>query len=186
MSTIEQLPAVRITRRERALIDLGAEALAEIIAPLFPAPSPDPEPEPEQVLERRAPYQQLVSLPQGAGTTGSVHVVASDPMWPLSVMCRLTTSAAAADRTVAVEYQDGNGVRFLVAGSQAVVQANGQQSFCWFGSAGAVAWPIEDAAISPLPEQYLSWGQRLALHVWNGDAGDVLDQCIVSARFEPV
>lgn len=188
MSAAEQLPPVRISRRERALIDLGAAVLAEIIAPLLPAPpSIDPEPEPELApFVPRAPYQQLVSLPQGSGTSGAVHVVASDPMVPLSVMCRLTTSAVVADRTVAVEYQDAAGTRFLVAGSQAVVQASGQQSFCWFVSAGAVTWPVEDAAISPLPQQYLAWGQRIALRVWNGDAGDVLDQGIVSARFEPL
>ena len=68
----------------------------------------------------------------------------------------------------------------------AVVQANGAQSFCWFGTAGAVAWPIEDAAIAPLPQMYLTYSQRLALHVWNGDSGDVLDQIAIAARFDPL
>lgn len=177
----EQLPPVRITRRERALVDLGASVLAEVLAPLMPDASPVPEYTPEV----REPYQQLVTIPQATGAAGAHHVVAQDLMMPLSVMCRLTTSNAVADRTVAVEYQDGDGVRFVIAGTQAVVQASTTQSFCWFVGAGAAAWPIEDAAIAPLPEQFLSWGQRLALVVANGDAGDVLDRIRVSARFVP-
>lgn len=181
MSAAESLPPVRITRRERALIDLGASVLAELLAPLLPDATPATDFEPET----RAPYQQLVALPVGSGTAGAHYVVAQDPMWPLSVMCRLTCSNAVADRTVAVEYQDGDGTRFVIAGTQAVVQASGVQSFCWFINAGAVAWPIEDAAISPLPGQYLTWNQRLALVVANGDVGDVLDRIRISARFDP-
>lgn len=136
--------------------------------------------------ESGEPWQQLIHGPNGSGTTGSVTVVKGvRALFPLSVMCRLTTDATVADRTVALEYQDAAGTRFVVAGSQAVVQANTTQSFCWHPQAGEVAWPIEDAALAPLPQQYLFWGMQLALRVWNGVAGDVLDQVVISARFVP-
>jgi hypothetical protein len=170
---------MQLDRLDQARIAVAADAIAAALAPLLPDASPQADYGPAQA------YQQLIALPQGTGTAGASYVVQSDPMWPLSVMCRLTTSNAVADRTVAVEYQDGDGVRFVVAGTQAVVQASGQQSFCWFGSAGSVAWPIEDAALAPLPQMYLTYNQRLALHVWNGDSGDVLDQIRISARFDP-
>lgn len=171
---------MQLDRLDQARIAVAADAIAAALAPLLPDAPPQPS------YGDAQPYQQLIALPQGSGASGARYVVQSDPMWPLSVMCRLTTSAAVADRTVAVEYQDGDGVRFVVAGTQAVVQANGTQSFCWFGTAGAVAWPIEDAAISPLPQMYLTYNQRLALHVWNGDSGDVLDQIAIAARFDPL
>ena len=107
-------------------------------------------------------------------------------LWPLSVMCRLTTSAVVQDRTCALEYRTPDGLRYLVAGTQAVVQAGNVQSFCWHPQAGDVAWPIEDAAIAPLPQQHLMPSFQLAVVVGNGDAGDVLDQVLLSARFDPL
>lgn len=162
-----------------------AESIGEEVAERLRAES-EPEPEPvEPEPEQRRPYHQLVRLPQGTGVSGSDYTVGVDPMLPLSVMCLLTTSAAVADRTVAVEYRNADGTRFVLAGTQAVVQANGRQSFCWWTGAGAVTWPVEDAAIAPLPEQYLTWDQHLAVVVSNGDSGDVLGNVIVSARFDP-
>lgn len=131
--------------------------------------------------------QQLVSVPNGSDTSPAVYTVRGGAaMWPLSVMCRLTCSAVVADRTVALEYRDANGTRFVVAGTQAIVQANGVQSFCWHPDAGEVAWPIEDAAIAPMPQQHVMPGFQLAVKIGNGQTGDVLDQVVVSARFDPL
>ncbi len=180
MSTVEA-PPYRITKRERALIELGAKRAAEELAAAL-APVEQDAPAPDQPRE---PWHGLINLPAGTGTTGATYFVGGDTMQPLSVMCRLACSAVVADRTVAVEFQDGSGVRWLVAGTQAVVQASNTQSFCWWVGAGDVYWPVEDAAIAPLPAQQLTPGQRLVVKVSNGDAGDVLDQVRVSASFTP-
>jgi len=59
-------------------------------------------------------------------------------------------------------------------------------AYCgWHPQAGSVAWPIEDVAIAPLPQQHLLPGQSLAIVVWNGAAGDVLDQVVISLRYDP-
>ena len=131
--------------------------------------------------------QQLIYGSPATVPNDSVYVVSGGAaLWPLSVMCRLTASAAVADRSVALEYRSGDGARYLVAGTQAVVQASGQQSFCWHPQAGEVAWPVEDAAIAPLPQQHIYPTFQLALKVWGGQTGDVLDQVRISARFDPI
>ena len=144
-------------------------------------------PQPAPVEGLAVNVQQLVNLRNGTGTSPSVYTVAGgSALWPLSVMCRLTTSAVVLDRTCALEYRTPDGLRYLVAGTQAVVQASNVQSFCWHPQAGEVAWPIEDAAIAPLPQQHLMPSFQLAVVVGNGDAGDVLDQVLLSARFDPL
>lgn len=187
---VDVRPPAEVNRIDRARIELLADELATRLAPLFVMPEPVAaatfEAAPAELAGENEPEQQLIYGPNGTGTADSVYVVAaSRSVWPLSVMCRLTCSNAVADRSVALEYRDASGSRFVVAGSQAVVQASGQQSFCWHPQAGGVAWPIEDAALAPLPQQHLHWGYQLALKVWNGDAGDVLDQVRISARFDP-
>lgn len=171
-------------------MDLLAERIAQNIAPMIPDPTPiatyEGAPAQSPPHDSGEPWQQLIHGPNGTGVSDSVYKVAGvRALFPLSVMCRLTTDATVADRTVALEYRDASGTRFVVAGSQAVVQANGQQSFCWHPQAGEVAWPIEDAALAPLPQQYVFWGMQVALKVWGGVAGDVLDQVVISARFVP-
>ena len=167
-----------LSGRDKTLITTLAEAIGEAVGnALEPSPQPDEPVKPE-------PWQDIVNLAPVAGADLIYTVAGARSATPLSVMVRLTTSAAVADRSVAVEYRT-NGVRYVVAGNQAVVQANGQQSYCFFVGQGGIAWPVEDAALSPLPEQTIAWGDQLAVKVWNGQAGDVLDNGVVVARFFP-
>jgi hypothetical protein len=184
MSTTETQP--RIFKRERAMIELASELIGAAVAEHLAVPTFDKPPQ-QGALREYPVYsvQELIYGPNGTGTSDSVYEVAGEAaMWPLSVMCRLVTSNAVADRTVALEYRDQNGSRFLVAGTQAVVQASTTQSFCWHPQAGDVTWPVEDAAIAPLPQQHLFNGMVLALKVGNGQAGDVIDTVRISARFD--
>lgn len=175
-------PPVQVSRPDRARIELAADLIAARVAEQLSVVLQS-----ESAPRPAGPIQQIVYAPDGTGTSAAVYRVSgSYSLWPLSVMCRLTCSSAVADRSMALEYRDQDGVRFVVAGTQAVVTANGQQSFCWHPQAGAVTWPIEDAALAPLPQQYVQWGYQLALRVWNGDAGDVIDQVKISARFDLV
>jgi hypothetical protein len=143
---------------------------------------------------RPLPFQSLVTGPNATAADSVFTVAGLDALWPLSVMCRLTTSAAVGVRQVSLEYVDADGVRFLVAGmpntqadgSGAGVPAATTQSFCWYPEAGVSSWPIEDCAVATLPQQHLFPGQKLVLHVWNVQAGDLLDQVRISARFDPL
>lgn len=185
---VDVRPPLELNRLDRARIEALAEALSERLEPILRTePVSVFEAAPSQLGMPSEPAQQLINGPNGTGTSPSVYTVAgSSSLWPLSVMCRLTCSAVVASRSVALEYRDAGGTRYVVAGTQATVEASGQQSFCWHPQAGEVAWPIEDAALAPLPQQHLPWGYQLALKVWNGDAGDVIDQVRISARFDPV
>lgn len=170
---------------QRLIWEQQAEAFGKQLGKVVAKwPTPVYEPAPSQ--STTAPNQWLLNGPNGAPDSVYEHGAEGEALWPLSVMCQLTTSAAVADRSVALEYRDLTGTRFLVAGTQAVVQATSTQSFCWHPQAGGVAWPIEDAALAPLPQQHLYPGQQLAVVVWNAQAGDVIEQVRISARFDPI
>jgi hypothetical protein len=173
---------VTIFKRERALAVMQAEAIAQALAAVLPSAAS------QESYDQLAPlpYEQIIAgAAPGAGRDYEYDSHGDTIVLPLSVMCRLTTSAAVADRSVAVEYLDGTGTRFLVAGAPVTVAAGQAQTFCWQPTAGTYAWPIEDAALAPLPSQSLYSGCALRIHVWNGDAGDVLDQIRIAARFTP-
>jgi hypothetical protein len=150
-------------------------------------PMREQAPQPAPIQGEPVNVQQLVNMPNGTGTSPSVYTVAGGAaMWPLSVMCRLTCSAVVADRKVSLEWRTPDGLRYLLAGTSAVVQASDVTSFCWQPNVGTGVWVVEDAIIQPLPEQYVMPAFKLAVVVGNGDAGDVLDQVMLSARFDPL
>lgn len=164
------------------MIALAAELVAERIAerlPTAPARREYSELEP-------TPYEQII---RGANPGAGAEYVYTAPggvaLLPLSVMCTVTTDATVADRAVAVEYRDGTGERYMVAGAPVTVSAGSVQPFCWYAHAGTVAWPVEDVVLAPLPQQHVYEGCSLAIRVYNGQAGDVIDKIRVSARFVP-
>lgn len=110
------------------------------------------------------------------GASYSYTVDGSWTVFPLSVYCRVTTSAAPGTRYCVLEYQDGNQRRYLVAGTQAGLAPSQQNAFCWHPLAGDVAWPIDDAALAPLPQQYLPPTHSLVIRVTGMDPGDQIDQ----------
>lgn len=157
-------------------------ALAELIGAEFRAALAEyagDEPEPD---ERTNAADELVyGAPPSAGSDYRYTVSGIAPVLPLSVYCRVTTSAAVANRNVAVEYRTGDGARFVLAGSAVTIPANSRQAFCWFPEAQA-GWPVEDAALAALPSQWLAYGQALAITVYNGDAADLIDQVRIVLR----
>lgn len=104
-------------------------------------------------------------------------------VYPLSLMARLTCSAAVGDRKLTLEYRDADGVRYLVAGAPVTLAASQQQSFCWHPLVGGVAWPVDDCALAPLPQQFIYPGASLSVHLGSGDAADQIDQVKLSAYF---
>jgi hypothetical protein len=176
-----------LTRTERALAETTADLIGVKVAESIVLPTLELAPQPAPVEGLAVNVQQLVNLRNGTGTSPSVYTVAGgSALWPLSVICRLTTSAVVANRSVSLEYRTPDGTRYLVAGTQVVQTASDTWTYCWHPEAGNVAWPVPDAILAPLPQQHLMPSFQLAVVVGNGDAGDVLDQVLLSARFDPL
>jgi hypothetical protein len=121
-------------------------------------------------------YQELVTGVTPAAAANYRYLVPGErTVKPLSVMCRLTTSAVVGDRSLTLEYRDDQDVRYLVAGVQATLAASQVNSFCWHPEAGDVAWPVEDVAIAPLPRQMLYPTHSLVIKLGGAKAGDQID-----------
>lgn len=174
---------VTLTRKEKALAaEIGAQvAAAIVVAPVEPEPVSDTE------REGLAPPMVVDQLFYGAqplaGADFSYQVPGDRALWPLSVMCRLTTSNAAGARYLTLEYHDSNNVRYLVAGAPVTLAASQQQSFCWQPDAGTYAWPVSDVAIAALPQQLIPPSRYVVLNITGGAVGDQLDQVVISARW---
>lgn len=121
-------------------------------------------------------YQELLrGDTPAAGASYRYRVPGNLVLYPLSVMCRLATSAAVGERTLTLEYQDDASVRYLSAGAPVTLAAGQVQGFCWHPKAGGVAWPVEDVAIAPLPSQFLYPSSQLVIKLGSGDVADQLD-----------
>lgn len=101
-----------------------------------------------------------------------------------SVMARLTCSNAVGDRSLTLEYQDGNGSRFCVAGANVTLAASQSQSFCWQPTSAVGSWPVDDVAVAPLPVQPLRSPWLIVVRLAGGfDTADQIDQVRLAARF---
>lgn len=182
---VDPLPLSQAKRREQ--YERAWRTMGEVMAPLVVAPL-------EAVLAER--FSQPLGTVETAGRAGyqelrrgtdpppasdyALLVPGQEILWPLSVMARLTCSAVVGDRSLTVEYRDSEGSRWLVAGAPVTLQATDQQAFCWHPQAGDVAWPVNDVAIAPLPQQFLYPTTSLAIHLQGAQAGDQLDQVSIS------
>jgi len=155
---------------------VGKELRALIIE-MFP--SDEPSSQAESLHELR---DHVVFGPPVLAGADFVYT-AIEPTLPRSVFCRVTTDGTVQDRRVAVEYRTGNGERYIVAGAEVALTATSVQAFCWFPEAATPSWPIEDAAIAPLPEQWIFSPCALAIRVYNGAAGDLIDQVRLVLRY---
>lgn len=131
-------------------------------------------------------YQELIRGDQPAPGANYVYTVPGAlVLWPLSVLCRLTTSGAAGLRSLVLELWDPNGERYLVAGTQAQLDAGQTGTYCFHPLAGDVAWPVDDAALAPLPQQHIYAGHAVVLRVAGADAGDQISGVRISAWLYP-
>lgn len=134
----------------------------------------------------RVGYQDLIrGETPSAGADYRYIVPGAHVLWPLSVLCTLTTSGAAGLRSLVLEYWDSNAERYLVAGTQAQLAAGQSNAYCFQPEAGAVAWPVDDAAIAPLPQQHIYAGNSLVLRIAGADAGDQIAGVRISAWLYP-
>jgi len=192
--TSEVLLPLSKDRREAALrrqADIQAGALAPLVsaqvveqvehllAERFAQPLAEP-------IAGRVGYQELIRPDDPAAGADLVYVVGGEAvLWPLSVMAELTCSAGAGQRSLTLEYRDGDGVRYLVAGANVTLGPSQTQAFCWQPEAGSGFWPVDDAAIAPLPQQHLYGGHQLAIHLSGADPADQLSLVRLSALLYP-
>lgn len=101
---------------------------------------------------------------------------------PYSVICRLTTSAAAGLRTIRLEYQDANGARYALSQPPVSIDPSNEVTVSWFPGVGVASW-ANDVLNMPLPVQPLQPNFRLAVIVGAIDSGDALDRVRIAGRF---
>ncbi len=165
-------PSLRERRTNRLLTALAVE-LADALAPYFERYNQALVPP----IAGQVGWQERLAPPSPAAAANFVYrVPGEEQVKPLSVMARLTCSAVVGTRTLTVEYRDAEGVRFIVAGAHVTLTASQQQSFVWHPEAGTRQWPVDDAAIAPLPSQVLYPTDQLVLKLGGGQAGDQIDQ----------
>lgn len=152
--------------------EMSAE-LRGLFNELYPPLEPD--------LSDAEPSDRLIFGSASAGQDYT-YTIASR-FYPLSVYCRVTTDATVADRNVAVEYRDGQGVRFTIAGSPVTLAASQRQTYNWHPVASAPQWPVTDAALAPLPQFWLTSPWIVAITVYGGSSGDLIDQIRLLARY---
>jgi hypothetical protein len=111
------------------------------------------------------------------------------PGWRLiGVLFRLVTDATVANRSVTVDYDDGNGVLFGSNGMQGVVAASTTVNFS-FDTQRTVSEANSNGQIfAPLRPEYFQGGQKLLINVLNVQAGDQLSRIALvfeRERFAP-
>lgn len=103
---------------------------------------------------------------------------------PLAVMCRLTTSPALGERTLILEYTDGSGVAYCLAGANVQIDPGSVNRFCWQPTVGVGSWPVANAVVAPLPPDTLKRGWRIALTLAGADTADQLDMIRLRLAFK--
>lgn len=117
-----------------------------------------------------------------AGASYTYTVATSMTLY--SVMARLMCSNVAGDRSLTLEYQDGSGSRFCVAGANVTLAASQSQSFCWQPTSSVGSWPVDDVAVAPLPVQPLRAPWLIVVRLAGTfDVADQIDTVRLAARF---
>lgn len=181
-------PEQRVYPRERALAALIATAISDQLAGTVTALRDAPN-YPQGLVPQKAGrvgYQQIIDLATPATNTSARYTVPGEQtIYPLSVMATLTTSAVVGSRSLVLEYQDSNSVRWVIAGAPVLLAESQAQSFCWTPNAGTPSWPVSDAAIAPLSPQMLYPSQSLVVKLGSGQAGDQVSSVRIAAWVYP-
>jgi hypothetical protein len=102
------------------------------------------------------------------------------PGWKLvAVLFRLVTDANAANRSVTVDYDDGNGSLFVSNGIQGVVTASTTALFCFTSGRTVSEANVNNQVFAPLQPAEFMGGQKLQVNVLNKQAGDQLDRVVL-------
>lgn len=125
--------------------------MSSLVAPVLDAPPLFREGIPELV--------KGASPAAGANFTYSIDAGFFERLIAVSV--RLTPSADAADRTLAIEYRDDEDVRTALAGAPVTVPASDTTDFFFSAYLGQPDWEVISTVLAPLPPILL-----LPTHDW--------------------
>jgi FtsP/CotA-like multicopper oxidase with cupredoxin domain len=92
----------------------------------------------------------------------------------LSAVFTFTSDATAANRSLRLEYDDGNGAVFAGAGAGAVIPASQTTRWRFTPNRGAADWDSNNFFYVPLPSLILMPGQKVQVNVTNIQATDAL------------
>lgn len=92
----------------------------------------------------------------------------------LSVHCRLVTSADVADRTVVVEYRDGQDQRYMLSGAPVSQTASSTNDWDFAVGTPRAEWPVDSSILVPLAAAILEPGQDFRIYVSGIEATDQL------------
>lgn len=102
------------------------------------------------------------------------------PGWLLvGVLFRLVTDANAANRSVTVDYDDGNGSLYMSNGIQGVVTANTTALFAFDAHRDTSEANVNNQVFAPLYPAAFEPGTKLQINVLNKQAGDQLDRIML-------
>jgi hypothetical protein len=103
------------------------------------------------------------------------------PGWLLlAVTFRLVTDGNAANRSVTVDYDDGNGSLFGSNGMQPVIAATTTQLLAFQANRGQSEWNANGQSFHPLMPVEFQGGQKLQINVLSIQAGDQLDRIVMT------
>lgn len=139
-----------------------------------------------------SPSSYLAPYARGCGTVevvpGTTPAAAAGFAFPppgqyVSLLTSLTFSFVAdanvANRSVRLEWDDGNGLIFAGEGTGAVVQAGTTARFRANLDRAAADWDSNNFLYLPLPLVYLQPGQLLRISLTNAQAGDQLSAIVM-------
>lgn len=123
----------------------------------------------------------LEIVPGTSPTAGANFALTSPgrPGWRLVIVrFRLVTDANAANRSVTVDYDDGNGTVFWSGGLQGVVTANTTADFTFDAERGLSEANTNNQVFGCLYPYEFMPGQALQINVLNKQAGDQLSRIV--------
>ena len=118
--------------------------------------------------------ERIKGTAPAAGTDYAVTMEGRYVTRLVSVFCRLTTDANAANREVVLEYRDGETLRFALFGAPVVVTATDVVDYSFVRGMPSAAWPCDDSILVPLGDEVLLPSESFRLHVVNVQATDTL------------
>jgi hypothetical protein len=125
------------------------------------------------------PLEIVLGTSPGAGVNFAL-VTPGRPGWRLvAVRCRLACDANAANRSLTVDYEDGNGTVFVSNGVAAVQTANQTADFTFAADRGADTSNTNFQVFAPLMPAEFDGGQSLQINVLNKQAGDALTRIVL-------
>lgn len=103
----------------------------------------------------------------------------------LSLTFKLVTDANAANRSVTVDADDGNGKLFASNGMQGVVLASTTALFSFQANRGTSEANVNNQLFVPLLPVIFEGGQKLQINVLNKQAGDQLSNIVAMFERQP-